>query len=1182
MGIIVASQEFIHLHLHTQYSLLDGAIRLDDLFTKASQYKMPAVAMTDHGNLFGAIEFYQKAYQFGIKPIIGCEVYVAPGSRFEKDSRASTDTSFHLTLLAENETGYKNLTKLVSTAYFEGFYYRPRVDKELLKKYHEGVVALSGCLHGEIPTLIVQGKMERARKVCEEFQDIFPDKRFYLEIQENGIEEQSKVNQGLLHLAHELSLPLVATNDCHYLTKDDYRAHEVLLCIQTGKTLSSHDRMRFESTELYFKSPDEVISSFRYCPEALKNTMEVSERCNLRMNFDKCHFPDFSVPEEHNLDSYLEKLAREGLVERLMHTNYSTRPDYDRLKEEYAKRLGDELKVIKTAGFSSYFLIVADFVNYAKRKNIPVGPGRGSAAGSLVAYALRITELDPILYDLLFERFLNLERVSMPDIDIDFCMDGRDEVINYVSDKYGKENVAQIITFGKMQAKGVIRDVGRVLDLPYKDVDKIAKLVPNILNISLTEALEQEPRLKDLFENDEQVKLLINLAISLEGLPRHASTHAAGIVISDKPLTEYLPLYRGQDGEVVTQYAMNEVGKIGLIKFDFLGLKTLTVIDKTLKYLRGKPSPIDLDINNLPLNDPLTYRLLSAGETDGVFQLESSGMKDLLIKMKPENIEDVIALLALYRPGPLGSGMVDDFIKRKHGKVPIKYEIPELEPILKDTYGVILYQEQVMKIANTVANFTLGDADLLRRAMSKKKPEEMRELKEKFLKGAMEKRINPSKAGRLFDLMIHFGGYGFNKSHSAAYAIIAYQTAYLKSHHPVEFMAALLTCEMGDEDKVTKHIGECRERGIEILPPDINESFRDFAVTENRIRFGLAGVKNVGNAAIEAIIQERELRGKFTSLYDFCERVDLRKVNKRVIESLVKCGAFDFTKVYRSRLIAVLEDAIEHAQNVQKDKANGQISMFQLFAPQRDKSELRYPEIDEWSDNEFLAYEKETLGFYITSHPLVRYKDFIEKFTNTDSTRISTLKNEREVKIGGMVRSVKEISTKKGDRMAFVTLEDIQGTIEVVVFSDLYKEVSTLLKSDEPVIVIGSLGNDEDKVKVIASKIRPLVEVMNKKMRSVHFDLTPEHVDKEKLLKLKEIVKIHSGKCPVYIHIIISEKSETVISLGSEFQVEPSPHLSKELEVLFGRKVLRSEWDWELHGKDQQLPEEILSRSQPA
>lgn len=1157
--------EFTHLHLHTQYSLLDGAIRLDDLFSKARDFKMSAVAMTDHGNLFGAIEFYQKALQYGLKPIIGCEVYVAPGSRFDKDSRGSIDTSFHLTLLVENDTGYKNLIKLITLSYFEGFYYRPRIDKELIKRYNEGLIALSGCLHGEIPSLIIQGSYEKAKEACIEFREIFSEKRFYLELQENGIKEQSIVNQGLLRLSKELSLPLVATNDCHYLEKDDFKAHEILLCIQTGKTLNSPDHLRFESRELYFKSPEEVISSFSYCPAAVKNTCEISERCNLKINFDEYHFPDYRVPEGETPNSYLEKLAKTGLEERLKHSYYQKHSNYEIMKEKYQKRLENELNIIRAAGFSSYFLIVADFVNYAKRKNIPVGPGRGSGAGSLVAFALKITEIDPIRYDLLFERFLNLERVSLPDIDIDFCMERRDEVIEYVTKTYGKENVAQIITFGKMQAKGVIRDVGRVLGMPYKEVDKIAKLIPNIPGISLQQAIEQEPSLKELYKNNEQIKHLIDLSRALEGLPRHASTHAAGIVISDKPLTEYLPLYRGQHGEILTQYAMKEVVNIGLIKFDFLGLKTLTVINKTLEQLRKKTDPIFIDINNLPLDDPLTYKLLSAGETDGVFQLESSGMKDLLIRMKPENIEDIIALLALYRPGPLGSGMIEDFIKRKHGKIPIEYEIPELEPILKDTYGVILYQEQVMQIANDIANFSLGEADLLRRAMSKKRPEEIRELEERFLKGAMEKRINPSKAEKLFNRMLQFGGYGFNKSHSTAYAIIAFQTAYLKAHYPIEFMASLLTCEMGDEDKVARHLSECREKGIEILPPDVNESLRDFTVVGNRIRFGLAGIKNVGDAAIEAIIQERERGGPFTSIFDFCKRVDLRKVNKRVIESLIKCGAFDFTRIYRSRLMAVLEDTYENAQNLQKERANGQIDLFSMFSESSKKLEMTYPEIDEWSDNELLAYEKEILGFYITGHPLVRYKRFIEKITNIDTSRINFKSIEKEIKIVGMVRSLKEINTKKGERMAFVTLEDLKGTIEVIIFPDLYKEIAILLRSEEPLLVNGILGQDEDNVKIIAKKVFSLSDFLNKKPNSIHIYLTIDKMNNEKIEKMKTLLLSNPGECKVFFHIINPKKSETIILLGPEFSVHHSLTLEREFESLFGSQVIESDWDWFLN-----------------
>jgi len=744
--------EFVHLHLHTQYSLLDGAIRLDQLFIKAHQYKMPALSITDHGNMFGAIEFYQKAYQSGIKPIIGCEVYVAPGSRWEKDSRGISEASYHFILLAKNQIGYKNLIYLVSKGYLEGFYYRPRIDKELLKTHNEGLIALSSCLHGEIANHILNNSIERASQVAEEYSEIFDNRRFYLEIQENKIPEQREVNKALIEISKKLSLPLVATNDCHYLNKEEARAHEILLCLQTGKTLSSSDRMKFSTDEFYFKSPQEMTELFSYVPEAIKNTVEVAERCNLEIKFDELRFPKFLLPTETNLNDYFENLAQKGLKERL--NQYKHREDFLELSERYKRRLEEELKIIKATGFTNYFLIVADFVNYAKQRGIPVGPGRGSAAGSLVAYALKITEVDPTTYGLLFERFLNPERISQPDIDIDFCMERRDEIIDYVSKNYGKENVAQIITFGKMQAKGVIRDVGRVLDMPYKEVDRIAKLIPNALNINLTEALKQEPRLGEMIKHDEQVKRLFSLSLSLEGLPRHASTHAAGIVISDKPLIEYLPLYRGQNNEVVTQYAMNDVGKIGLIKFDFLGLKTLTVIKKALDLISERNESIN--INHIPLDDRETYQLLSSGETDGIFQLESSGMKDLLVKLKPENMEDLIALLALYRPGPLGSGMVDDFIKRKRGEVSIEYEFPQLKDILADTYGVIIYQEQVMQIASKIANFSLGDADLLRRAMSKKKTEVMKAQKENFLQGARENKFNVKKAEKIYTQMANF------------------------------------------------------------------------------------------------------------------------------------------------------------------------------------------------------------------------------------------------------------------------------------------------------------------------------------------------------------------------------------------------------------------------------------------
>ena len=1147
--------EFVHLHLHTQYSLLDGAIRLDELFKKAHKYKMPALAITDHGNMFGTIEFYQEAYKSGIKPIIGCEVYVAPGSRWEKDSGGIKDTSHHLILLAKNHIGYKNLIFLVSKGYLEGFYYRPRIDKELLRNHNEGLIALSSCLHGEIATYILNNSKEKALTAAEEYSSIFDDRRFYLELQENKIPEQREVNKVLIEIGKKLSLPLVATNDCHYLNKEEVRAHEILLCLQTGKKLSSPDRMKFSTDEFYFKSPQEMIELFSYAPEAIKNTVEIAERCNLKIVFDEIRFPKFQAPEDINLNDYLENLAKEGLQERLQH--YINREDFSEFSAIYKRRLEEELKIIKSTGFTNYFLTVADFVTYAKQHSIPVGPGRGSAAGSLVAYALKITEVDPITYGLLFERFLNPDRISLPDIDIDFCMERRDEMIDYVSTKYGKENVAQIITFGKMQAKGAIRDVGRVLDMPYKEVDRIAKLIPNTLNITLAEALKQEPQLGKMIEDDEQVKELFSLSLSLEGLPRHASTHAAGIVISDKPLVEYLPLYRGQNNEVVTQYDMKAVGKIGLIKFDFLGLRTLTVINNCLNLINENNTE-PLNINNIPLDDKKTYQLLSSGEADGIFQLESQGMKDLLVRLKPENIEDLIALLALYRPGPLGSGMVDDFIERKREEVSIKYAVPQLEDILADTHGVILYQEQVMQIASKLANFSMGDADLLRSAMSKKKIAVMEKQKEKFLQGAKENKINLKKAESTYNQMAKFAEYGFNKSHSTAYALIAFQTAYLKAHHPVEFMAALLTCEMDNNDKVLRHINECREMGIDILPPDINESNRDFTVSQGKIRFGLAAVKNVGGAAIESVISNRNKSGKFTSLFDFTKRIDLRKANRRVIESLIKCGAFDFAGAYRSQMMNVLDNALEHAQRFQKDRMSKQINMFDLFGTDGTSvGEELFPDVPEWSEEELLSYEKESLGFYISKHPLNRFDDYLTKFTNTDTLAILNQANDRETRIGGIVSKLREINTRKGDRMCFITLEDLKGVIEVVVFSDLYKTCSELLKSDQPILVKGkaSKDGDRDTVKILASKIIPLKDASKLSPPTTHLTLNLSEINKKQLHKLKKIILNYPGDCETFLHMVIPQKSETVISLGNGFKVNPSSKFFNELKNLFGNGV---------------------------
>lgn len=1154
--------EFVHLHLHTQYSLLDGAIRLDDLFRKANEYRMPALAMTDHGNMFGTIEFYEMALQHGIKPIIGCEMYVATGSRFDKEAQSAKETSHHLLLLAKNKTGYQNLIKLVTAGYFEGFYYRPRIDKELLSRYHDGLIALTSCLHGEIQHAIIANNIQQAYAATDEYRSIFGEGNFYLELQENNLEEQKKVNQGLLEISRKLSLPIVASNDCHYLNQQDAKAHEILLCIQTGKTINSSDRMRFSTDQFYFKSPAEMQRAFSYAPEALKNTIVIAEQCNLEFSFYDYKFPPFTPPPGTTIDQYFEKLARTGLEERLAELRTRSPHDFEQRAAAYRKRLEQELRMIEKTGFVSYFLIVADFVNYAKTHNIPVGPGRGSAAGSLVAYALKITEIDPLAYGLLFERFLNPERVSPPDIDIDFCMDGRDRVIEYVSAKYGTDNVAQIITFGKMQARAVIRDVGRALDMPYKDVDRIAKLIPNVLNITIDQAVMQEPKLKELMEKDPQVDTLIKLSRALEGLPRHASTHAAGIVISDAPLVNYLPLYRGQKGEVITQFPMNEVGKIGLIKFDFLGLKTLTVIHEAIKLINTKYPDAPLDINRLPLDDQKTYELLGSGETDGIFQLESAGMKDLIKRLRPENFDEIIALLALYRPGPLGSGMVDEFIRGKHGKGSVKYELPQLKEILEDTYGVILYQEQVMQIASTLANFSLSDADILRRAMGKKKSEEMLKQREKFLEGTKKNKIPQHKAQTIYERMAKFAEYGFNKSHSAAYAAIAYQTAYLKAHYPVEFMAALLSCEMENTDKVVKHIAECRERGIDVLPPDINASSRDFSVAGNRIRFGLAAVKNVGVSAIEAIAAVREASGPFNSLLDFCKRVDLRKVNKKVVESLIKCGAFDSLGVKRSQLLAVMDEAMDKAQTLQRENTNSQLSIFARLKDNGggDEMELiRYPDIPELEKQKKLAFEKECLGFYISGHPLDHMVDILKQFTTMDSTEAHTTEEEKDVVMGGVVQSLKEIKTKKGDIMAFVTLEDLAGSIELTIFSDLYRNVAPLLKSEKPLLIKGKLTIEgETKRNIIVNEIIPLEEAGVALSGDIHVKCVISKIGAETIEKLQTIVKNNPGKSQVFIHIIIPDSSETVISLGKNYGINPSQLCISEIESVLGKNCVVS------------------------
>ena len=997
--------DFVHLHLHSQYSLLDGAIKFDELLAHMKKHQMSAVAVTDHGNMFGAIEFYSKAQKSGIKPIIGCEVYVAPGSRFAKgNARGSSEASYHLVLLCMNLTGYQNLCRLVSAGYREGFYYKPRVNWDLLQEYNEGLIALSACLGGELPTLINLNQSDEALQRALAMADIFDDNRFYLELQENYLSEQRKANEGLVSIARKLNLPLVATNDCHYLNREDALAHEVLLCIQTGKTMDDPKRMRFPNDEFYVKTPDEMIALFKNYPDAIANTVRIAERCNLDLGRKGYHFPQFEKPAEKSLDDVLQELSEVGLQVRLDEIR-KLRDLTDEDIHVYQKRLAVELDCIKSMGFPGYFLIVADFINWGKDHDIPVGPGRGSAAGSLVAFALRITDIDPIPYSLLFERFLNPERISMPDIDVDFCIYGREKVINYVRKKYGHENVAQIITFGTMLAKGALRDVGRSLNIPYAYVDKISKMVPDIPGIKLADAIKKEPKLQSLIESDKDAAELFRIALSLEGLTRHASTHAAGVVVTPKVLSEYLPLYVDpKSGGQVTQFPMKYVEEIGLVKFDFLGLKTLTVIENAVRLIRDGRD-CDFDLKRVLDTDEKTYELLSNGETTGIFQFESSGMKEYLIKLKPNCFEDLIAMVALYRPGPLGSGMVDSFIKRKHGEETFSYDFPQLEPILKDTYGVIVYQEQVMQIAQVLGGFSLGGADLLRRAMGKKDLDEMAQQKEVFLNGAKNNNLDPKKAEIVFDLMAMFAEYGFNKSHSAAYALVSYQTAYLKAHYPVEFMAALLTEDMEKTDKVIKNIAEVRSMGIEVLPPDINESDRFFTVRDTTMRFGLGAIKGVGSAALDSILKVKS-DDPFTSLQEFCERVDLSKVNKRVGEALIKCGAFDSLGGKRAQFFDALEDTMDIAQRLQKESASGQDS---LFEKNEAISTVRngygvLPDVTEWSEKELLLNEKESLGFYVSGHPLDRYRKYLKYFTSCEISGLASRSDKEEVHVCGIVQ----------------------------------------------------------------------------------------------------------------------------------------------------------------------------------
>ncbi|HLZ35923.1 MAG TPA: DNA polymerase III subunit alpha [Nitrospira sp.] len=1148
------ASSFVHLHLHTQFSLLDGANQIEPLVQQVKSFAQPAVAMTDHGNMFGAIEFYRNAKEAGVKPIIGCEAYMALGSRLaKKDSGLAHNDYYHLILLARNLTGYQNLIKLVSKAYLEGFYYKPRMDKEILKAHHEGLIALSGCLSGEIPYLIGQKDMDGAMAVAGEFQEIFGKDQFYLEVQANGLDHQRIANAGLIEIHKKLGIPLAGTNDCHYLRKEDSRPHELMLCLQTGKTLSDPNRMKFDTDQLYVKSTEEITPAFAEFPGAVSNTCRIADYCDLELALNKTHLPQYKVPEGYTRESYVEHLAVEGLKERLKERP-GTIPSV-----AYEQRLREELMVICSMGFAGYFLIVWDIIRFARSRGIPVGPGRGSAAGSLVAYALRITDLDPLVYSLLFERFLNPERVSLPDIDMDFCMDRRGEVINYVVDKYGSDHVAQIITFGTLGAKAAIRDVGRVLEMPYAEADKVAKLVPSQLNITLQQALDTEPRLRELVETDAKVKELMTIAQSLEGLARHASTHAAGVVISEGPLTDHVPLYKGANDEIITQYSMGDVEKIGLVKFDFLGLKTLTMIRRAETLINeGRPGKRPLAVDQLPFDDPKTFALLSSGKTTGIFQLESSGMRDLLTGFKPDRFEDIIAIIALYRPGPMD--LIPDFIKRKQGKVPITYETPELEPILKDTYGVIVYQEQVMAIANKIAGFSLGQADILRRAMGKKKPEEMEKLRVKFLDGAKQNKIADKKAEKLYELIQKFAGYGFNKSHAAAYAVVCYQTGYLKAHYPTEFMAALMTSDMGNQDKIVGYFTECRDLGIKVLGPDVNESQKNFAVVDGAIRFGLAAIKNVGEGAVESVLAIRAESGPFKSFFDFCRRVDLHKVNKRMLEGLIKAGAFDSTGAKRSQLMAVLDQAVEDGAAAQREREMGQTSIFgDDFTDSGQETagiEPTLPNIPEWDQAQRLKYERELTGFYITAHPLARYEATIHALATATSVGLTELSDGKEVKLCGIIATVKSMLTKKGDRMAYVTLEDLQGTVEVIVFPDLFKTAGELIAPERLVRVTGTIDRGDKGTKIRGSKIEPLTDVQTQTIKRIQIRLTDRPEVSEQLPRLLDVFKRHPGGTSISLTFRTDGALEADTAPLPNLTVSASEHFVADVEEVLGKGAL--------------------------
>jgi DNA polymerase-3 subunit alpha len=1206
---------FAHLHLHTEYSLLDGACRLDRLMERAHALKFGALAITDHGAMHGVVDFYQAAQDKGIKPILGCEVYVAPGSRFEKKSSGGggREVYHHLGLLAMDTVGYQNLTRLTTAAHLEGYYYKPRIDKELLAAHHAGLIVLSGCLASEVPDLIVRDQLARARDTVDWFKQIFGPDRFYLELQNHGIAEQAKVNRQLVAWAKEFGLQLVATNDVHYLEKDHWRAHDALICIGTQAQLSDQKRLRYAEAQFYLRSAEEMAARFAETPEAVKNTLAVAEQCNVKLEFGQLHYPVFQPPEHFTREGYLRKLIAEGLDRRYtLRTRVEghdfiveglteparlpgytgpaeaplTDPAVAAAVKEVLDRVRTEMEVIEKTGFVSYFLIVADFVAYGRSQGIAC-VARGSAAGSIVTYLLGIANVDPIRYGLLFERFLNPERVNPPDIDIDFADDRRADVIAYTRQKYGNDCVAQIITFGTLGAKSVVRDVGRVMGLSFGECDRLAKMVPAELKMSLDKALKQSPELKQAYESEEVTRELIDTARVLEDLTRNSSVHAAGVVIGPEPLVNLLPLKQDEDGAIVTQYAMGPVGDLGLLKMDFLGLKTLTVIRNAGEMVK-QTHGIEVPIDNLPLDDAKTYALLNRAETLGVFQLESGGMRDLCRKFQISSVEHITALVALYRPGPMD--LIPDFIKRRHGEIEIRYEHPLLEPIAKETYGILIYQEQVMQAAQVLAGYSLGGADVLRRAMGKKKPEEMAKQRAIFVQGCKERnRIPQAKADQIFDLLESFAGYGFNKSHAAAYAIVAYQTAYLKANYPVEFFCAMMTNDLADTAKLSEYINEARGMGIEVLPPAVNESRVYFtpartaaqtaqttlqqvkaaagaeASTEHPlagIRFGLAAIKGVGEVAVESLLKARAEGGKFTTLADLCERVDARAVNRKALEAFIKCGACDGFGETRATLFASLEHTLSRAASVNADRVRGQSSLFGMMEGKSATTGAPLHHHPEWPQHELLAAEKELLGFYVTGHPLTPYAPILEKFTLTTLAKLGELPARSLTRIGGMLSAVQHgVSKKSGKPYAMATLEDLEGSVQLLVLGENYDRFRELLVPNAPLLVIGEVSVGDERPKVFPQEIMSLDDAPRKYTRQVHFRLNAAHLDRAGLESARTLAVAHKGKCPLFLCVLQPSGGTVFIETADTFFVNPSRQLQAAVDERFGEDTYYAKVD---------------------